>query len=555
MLLVDVRTDFAQSVEFSEVTVEVGSEIQRYVPTVSENFLAGARVARFETEEDQVDVRVVLFTSEGDRVIQRRARAIVTAGTTIVTVVLSRSCENVECPTAGAPSESECDNGVCVAPECTVESRDACSNTCTDESTCAVASESCGRNTCREGSCLFEATAGACTADEACIPGRGCVMRAPVVSDAGVLDVGVADVGVVDVGVDAGMDAGSCVSGVACERPGACEEGVVDCSSGEAVCNASGPTAAGIVCRPASGECDVEEVCDGVATECPSDLPQPTGTACSAGFCNGAVCGTCSPGAPCTPGGAGVECAMGMTTCMPDGTPLCMASGFRAAGVECRAAAGDCDVAEVCNGTASACPVQSFQSAGVVCRAATPGGCDVVESCTGMGPTCPSDGFAASTVECRVAAPGGCDVAEECPGDGATCPVDGFQSSAVICRPDGGACDVQETCTGSSATCPVDAFESDGSGCGGETCGDYGICTSSTAGCTTGDEIRLCTRPVCGAGSCGDGPAYEDTRPCTIESGDACSFCLSIAACNFSNGPCDGACVNSAPGGLHCCNI
>lgn len=57
VLLVDVRTDFAPSIEFSKITIEVDAEIQRYTPTSSADFFAGARVGRFESVAERIDVR------------------------------------------------------------------------------------------------------------------------------------------------------------------------------------------------------------------------------------------------------------------------------------------------------------------------------------------------------------------------------------------------------------------------------------------------------------------------------------------------------------------
>ncbi|HJX63644.1 MAG TPA: hypothetical protein VJ860_06790 [Polyangia bacterium] len=56
----------------------------------------------------------------------------------------------------------------------------------------------------------------------------------------------------------------------------------------------------------------------------------------------------------------------------------------------CRAAAGVCDVAENCTGTAAACPPDVLASASTVCRVST-GACHPAETCTGGSPTCPTD--------------------------------------------------------------------------------------------------------------------------------------------------------------------
>ena len=47
-------------------------------------------------------------------------------------------------------------------------------------------------------------------------------------------------------------------------------------------------------CRPASGECDLAEYCDGEAAHCPPDVHKAPGLACSdgAGFCHSGRCGS-----------------------------------------------------------------------------------------------------------------------------------------------------------------------------------------------------------------------------------------------------------------------
>jgi fibronectin type 3 domain-containing protein len=126
---------------------------------------------------------------------------------------------------------------------------------------------------------------------------------------------------------------------------------------------------AGTVCRAAAGPCDVDEVCDGVSLECPTDK-------------------------------------------------------LAAAATPCRRAAGDCDIAETCDGTTPACPPDGFKAAGTVCRPAG-GVCDVAESCDGATPACPVDSVAPATTVCRVSADNRqCDPSENCDGTGATCPAD-----------------------------------------------------------------------------------------------------------------------------------
>jgi hypothetical protein len=109
-------------------------------------------------------------------------------------------------------------------------------------------------------------------------------------------------------------------------------------------------------------------------------------------------------------------------------------------------------VVESCNGVSDDCPADGFATAGVTCRAAA-GQCDVAEQCSGSGPACPAD--AKSTAVCRASA-GPCDVTETCDGVTDGCPANAFVSAGTVCRPSAGACDVAEACTGAAAACPAD---------------------------------------------------------------------------------------------------
>jgi len=128
----------------------------------------------------------------------------------------------------------------------------------------------------------------------------------------------------------------------------------------------------------------------------------------------------------------------------------------------CRPAIGDCDLVESCDGVSDDCPPDA-KSTGV-CRPAA-GACDIVETCDGKGDYCPPDELLPAGLECRPAA-GDCDVAETCDGSAGECPPDGFQPSMLVCRHSTGDCDPQETCTGSSATCPDDQVSPDSDGDG-----------------------------------------------------------------------------------------
>jgi len=109
----------------------------------------------------------------------------------------------------------------------------------------------------------------------------------------------------------------------------------------------------------------VAEVCDGTNTDCPADVTQPSGTACT------------DDGNPCTTD----ICDGSSTTCQhPAGN----------AGTECRPAAGDCDAAESCDGTNTDCTADAFNEQSTVCRPAADA-CDIEEHCTGSSAACPPD--------------------------------------------------------------------------------------------------------------------------------------------------------------------
>lgn len=324
------------------------------------------------------------------------------------------------------------------------------------------------------------------------------------VDDAGVVDAPASDGGVGDACPPEGCE---CVEGTPCRTEAGCEVGETRCDAeGNATCEVTGLVEAGSVCRAATSECDVEEVCDGESPVCPTDAFVATGEACDDGFCDGL--GACSSG--CTPGAAcstGNVCERGEIECS-GGAPRCVAVGAASAGTVCRAAVGPCDAEEACDGTSTACPDDRFRSASTVCRAAD-GVCDLDETCTGSSALCPGDGFVETgeacpggfcdglgecssgctpgaqcstgnpcelgRIDCGMGTPrcvgagpapagttcrdanGVCDVAETCSGSSTTCPADGFAPSTRVCRDSVGECDVPDFCSGSSAACPADA--------------------------------------------------------------------------------------------------
>src|SRR5437667_12681398 len=171
-------------------------------------------------------------------------------------------------------------------------------------------------------------------------------------------------------------------------------------------------------------------------------------------------------------------------TCTPGSGPCCKDNGtFWNTSQVCRAAAGDCDLPEMCTGTSSACPTDVFKASGTACT--DDGNPCTLDQCDGTSATgCQHPLNTNTSTVCRAAA-GPCDVAENCTGTTTVCPADVFRPPTFTCRAIADECDVPETCTGTSATCPTDAFKANGTACTADTnpC-TRDVCSGTSATCT-----------------------------------------------------------------------
>lgn len=315
-------------------------------------------------------------------------------------------------------------------------------------------------------------------------------------------------------------------------------------------CVIGGPKPAGTSCGdPTSTVCNGPDTCDGAGT-CLANLvadDAPCGKLedmcnfadkCSTGEC---VSTTKPDGITCGPSPSGV-CDK-QDTCMGGS---CI-DHVLAAGTVCRPADGDCDVDEMCDGSAKTCPTDSFKPSGSSCGSSFVGECDNADTCNGSGTclenhepdgsscgypgdqcmfadscssgSCSTGGPKASTVKCGTIS-GVCDVQDYC--DGAGSCLDEVADSSVTCRPSAGGCDVAESCNGSSKDCPADTFEPAGTSCGAsgselefcevqDTCDGTGSCIDNgfepieyTFKC--GTSLYLCGNDVTGGG-CNEGNA------------------------------------------------
>src|SRR5438094_883473 len=256
---------------------------------------------------------------------------------------------------------------------------------------------------------------------------------------------------------------------------------------------------AGAVCRASAGPCDVAETCTGTSTTCPADAFQPSSTVCRAAVneCDSAeTCTGTSASCPAdTVRAAGTACTNDGNPCTTDscngtvGSPACVHDAGNA-GAVCRAAAGQCDVAETCDGAHTTCPADGFKAAGTSCGSSASSDCDQPDTCNGSatcqpnhvadGTSCTDEGNVCTADVCSTgvcthpaghagtvcrASAGVCDPAETCTGISTTCPVDAKSAAGTDCRAAAGVCDMAETCDGSSDACPSDAFKSSSTVC------------------------------------------------------------------------------------------
>jgi hypothetical protein len=281
----------------------------------------------------------------------------------------------------------------------------------------------------------------------------------------------------------------------------ACPDGCFDLRKDLANCGECGQGCFGGECR--KGEC-----------RCPDGFLL-CGDSCVDPASDEANCGRC-----------GVACPVGAPgTC--EGAPVCAEGvcGFAPAlaGTVCRPAAGDCDVAETCDGVSLACPADKFADAGVVCRPSfSP--CDLTEVCTGQSPVCPDDavvpegeqGGCLAGLACFGGSCAECGSDADCP----TAPCAQALCIAGVCglfaANEGESCGVGQVCL--DGACVGNGACAVGAGCGTAP-------TPIPAGCPaeSGCSCGLTTEgaAVCldfGSGSCSTAIDCDSTADCPANS-------------------------------------
>jgi hypothetical protein len=216
---------------------------------------------------------------------------------------------------------------------------------------------------------------------------------------------------------------------------------------------------------------------------------------CVDGFCCDAVCGAACDACD-LPGLEGV-CSVQPETAV------------------CRPAAGECDVAELCDGeTADGCPADGFVGAGVACGDPTATTCDAADGCDGAG-ACAANHVADGTTcgdavtEYQCGGGSGCDAKPQTRSVGQICQTGTCAADPSAVWIDVDACAADEVCVadGAGASCDFcdtppaascdgdgDAWNHDDTGvCAAGLCDYGGTETICAGGCSAASGFAYCT--------------------------------------------------------------
>lgn len=207
LIRVDLRTDYAPNVEFDVVRLQIGDGDLAFrsdhLVRGASDFVRGERIDETTVQPGAVPLTVTLYRA-GTPVATRRVSAIVESAITVVTVVITRSCEGVECPNDN-PLFDSCLGGQCVDPRCTVETPEFCPDAfCGSDTECEAVS--CAEPQCESNVCFSLPDDSRCESGERCDAILGCTPE-ETMRDAG-LDAEPLDASM-DGGNDAALDAGT----------------------------------------------------------------------------------------------------------------------------------------------------------------------------------------------------------------------------------------------------------------------------------------------------------------------------------------------------------
>lgn len=208
----------------------------------------------------------------------------------------------------------------------------------------------------------------------------------------------------------------------------------------------------------------------------------------------------------------------------------------------CRAAAGDCDIEETCNGADLTCPADVLANPGDACGDSTDDDCANPDTCDDAG-FCQDNDEAPGTscgdsTDDECANPDTCDDAGVCQGND--------EVAGTNCGDAGTECTIQDTCDGVGA-CTDQGFQPAVTACGDSTddectnpdgCDGAGICLSNheASGFSCGDAGTDCVnQDTCdGSGVCSDNGFQSEGTACGDSTDDECTApdtCDAVGGC------------------------
>jgi hypothetical protein len=353
-LTVDLITDWRAGLDFTTVETSLSREAdgsgeirqETFTTTGTEDFVSGVRVAELtEVGGGRLFVRVALRDA-ASRVIATRSLELSLERSFAATVLITRSCRDVECPAPmGAPDLSECQGGSCVDPRCSPSTPEFCPPPeCESDGECIAALDWCsGDRICADGYCFCrdiappEDTGPADTAPPDTTPPPDCTVD----SDCGSPTYGAwsACTGFTSTCAESGGMHSRDVTTPTCGADGTC--GTAMSTESEACtrdtdgtgCDDGNPCTVSDVCSGASCSGGTPRNCsDGnpcTADSCNTssgcvNTPMAEHSVCGASYqrcCGGSCVDTRSSEAHC--GGCGINCAAGFNCVNYSGRTVC----------------------------------------------------------------------------------------------------------------------------------------------------------------------------------------------------------------------------------------
>lgn len=171
-VVVRVRSDLLAGLEVDAVRTVVDRERVAEVPIDdSLDLLEGVRVARLRHPPGEAEIVVSLL--EASRIVAVRTVLVEVIDDTTVSVLITRECRDVECPTG----VSTCIAGACADPRCRLEAPASCPSVCEVDDDCFRDSP-CSVGACERGRCVSVQTPEYCPEGSTCHPEEGCLVGA-----------------------------------------------------------------------------------------------------------------------------------------------------------------------------------------------------------------------------------------------------------------------------------------------------------------------------------------------------------------------------------------